>query len=117
MSCEPELPGRGSGAPRIRYVCAWHPMAWFLRATGSFGCATPGKIWILAEHKYDRGLLRHELCHIRQMRRDGHLKFWVRYYWWMITMGYAANPYELEAERARFSPASLVDRLREASNG
>lgn len=111
MSCEPERPGRGSGAPTIRYVCKWHPMAWFLRAMHAGGCAIPGRIYILAEYKHDRGLLRHELAHIRQMQREGQLRYWVKYYWWMLTKGYAANPYEIEAEIARHAPSSLLARL------
>ena len=72
-------------------------MALFLRLFRDAGVATPWKaIYILAEYKGYRGLLRHEICHIRQIQRDGQLKFWSRYCWWLITVGYAANPYEIE---------------------
>lgn len=51
----------------------------------------------------DRALLRHERMHLRQIRRDGWLRFWVQYYWWLIQYGYWNNPYEIEARAAERS--------------
>lgn len=77
-----------------------------MRAFKAHGCFTYwGTIYIRSIAAWDRGLLRHELCHLEQARRDGRLKYWSRYYWWLITRGYHANPYEVEAEKARALPA------------
>lgn len=45
-------------------------------------------------------LIRHELCHLRQIERDGRAKFAVRYMWWLLRYGYHDNPYEIEAREA-----------------
>lgn len=45
---------------------------------------------------------RHEDCHKRQIRRAGWLKFMARYIWYSLRYGYRGNPYEAEAERARY---------------
>jgi hypothetical protein len=66
---------------RIRYVRDWHPMAIFLRLLGGDGVTTPWfRIYILASVKnlpgpVLKGLLRHEICHVRQMQREGQLRF------------------------------------------
>jgi len=97
----------GLGSPRIRYIRGAHPLAIFLRALGGDGITTPWlTIYILATVKnlpspVLKGLIRHEVVHIRQIQRDGQLRFWGRYCWWTITKGYAANPYELEAYAAQ----------------
>lgn len=44
-------------------------------------------------------LLRHELAHVRQWRRQPFL-FPVLYLWNHLRFGYAANPYEVGARRA-----------------
>ena len=83
----------------IHYVRdrGWHPMAIFLRLVKAHAVATPWfRIYIRLYAKGDKWLLRHEIAHIRQMQREG-LRFWPRYYWWMLTLGYDANPYEIEA--------------------
>jgi hypothetical protein len=73
------------------------------RSRDEVGVATPWfRICILASLKNRpslKGLLRHEVVHIRQMQRDGWFTFWTQYFWWTLTKGYAANPYEVEAYR------------------
>ncbi len=87
---------------RIRYIGDRHPIALLLRALGGDGLTTPWwTIYIRAWAKHDRGLLRHEICHIRQMQREGQIRFWSRYCWALLTVGYEANPYEVEAYRAQ----------------
>lgn len=92
----------------IRYISARHPIALLLRRLGGDGLATPWyRIYILASVKKNhpgpvlKGLLRHEICHVRQMQRDGQIKFWSRYCWSLLTVGYEANPYEVEANAAQ----------------
>jgi hypothetical protein len=55
------------------------------------------RIYVLREHVADKALLIHELTHIRQMRREGSLRFAVKYLWFLIAFGYWDNPYEIEA--------------------
>jgi len=44
-------------------------------------------------------LYRHELQHCYQIRRMGIIKFYIRYVWLNILMGYQNHPYELEARQ------------------
>jgi hypothetical protein len=82
-------------------------MSWVMRLFGADGCTVPWyTVYIRSIAKWDKGLLRHELAHIEQMRRDGQLKYWSRYYWWMITKGYWNNPYEVEARANKGSTGS-----------
>ena len=47
----------------------------------------------------DRRIVRHELVHLAQIRRDGDLRFWARYLYFTCKNGYRGNPYEVEADR------------------
>lgn len=42
---------------------------------------------------------KHEHCHIKQVRREGRLKFIIKYLYYNIKYGYKNNPYEIEANR------------------
>lgn len=42
---------------------------------------------------------KHEYCHIKQVRREGRLKFIIKYLYYNIKYGYNNNPYEVEANR------------------
>jgi len=42
-------------------------------------------------------LRRHEDCHKVQWKRDGIVKFSIKYLWYNIRYGYDKNPYEIEA--------------------
>ncbi len=50
-----------------------------------------------------RGLVRHELEHVRQWRDEGWL-FPMRYAWRYVRHGYRANPYEVAARAAEQEP-------------
>jgi hypothetical protein len=72
----------------------WRPA---LKMLGGAAITMPwGCVYILKEHD-SRLLRRHELCHLRQIKRDGALLFSARYVWWTIRHGYWKNPYEIEA--------------------
>ena len=45
-------------------------------------------------------LIRHEMCHIQQMRQEGKFLFAVKYLWLTIKYGYYLNPYEVAARAA-----------------
>jgi len=44
--------------------------------------------------------VKHELCHVRQFRRYGFIRFLVLYLWESMRKGYYMNKYEVEARRA-----------------
>lgn len=52
----------------------------------------------------DERLLRHERKHLRQIERDGRLKFAVKYACMTLRHGYWDNPYEVAARRAEYLP-------------
>ncbi len=43
---------------------------------------------------------RHEEAHKRQWKREGALKFILKYLWYSVTISYIMNPYEIEAREA-----------------
>ena len=58
--------------------------------------------WVLYPWMFFRGvpepdLFRHEMVHVRQIRRDGFIVFYVRYIYYHLRYGYDLNPYEVEA--------------------
>lgn len=53
---------------------------------------TIGEPYELSENHY-----KHEAFHIEQVKREGRLKFIVKYLWFNIRYGYKNNPYEVEA--------------------
>ena len=52
----------------------------------------------------------HEIMHVAQIERDGVIRFSVMYLWWLISVGYWASPYEVEARKmAHFLPKWLIE--------
>lgn len=49
------------------------------------------------QDKVTNVLFRHELEHVYQIKRDGWLKFYLSYLYYMVRYGYAKNPYEIAA--------------------
>lgn len=76
-------------------------LARLLRWHGFRAITLPWAIYVLPLAMGDERLIAHERAHEEQMRRDGVVRFVVRYLWWSLTYGYWMNPYEVEArERA-----------------
>lgn len=82
------------------------------------GLATPWlRIYVLARVRtlpgpVLKGLIRHEITHVRQMQREGQIRFWSRYCWWLFARGYEANPYEVEANAAQRAYLRRIHGLR-----
>ncbi len=57
-------------------------------------------VYVLEGYQDNTRLLRHEMKHIEQIKRDGKVLFSVRYLWWFLRYGYYENPYEVEARQA-----------------
>jgi hypothetical protein len=52
----------------------------------------------------DPKILKHELVHFAQIQREGKfilgdIKFWFKYAYYNLKVGYRRNPYEIEADR------------------
>ena len=45
-------------------------------------------------------LLKHELCHVRQFRQHGFIRFLIKYLWESMRKGYYNNKFEIEARQA-----------------
>lgn len=90
---------------RIRYH------VWFLRRSWIAGITIYPFIFFkrLRLEVTDK-LLRHELEHIYQVRREGWIKFYVTYLWFNIRRGYKNNPYELEANAVENYPLTDAER-------
>jgi hypothetical protein len=72
-----------------------------MRTFNLIGLAAPWRtIYLMPSHEHDTATLRHELCHLEQMERDGTLAFMLKYPWQIIRYGYWKAPYEVEARRA-----------------
>ena len=75
---------------------------WFLRYVFRWARAmTLGNTII---YKYPRNQISdqthaHEMVHVEQIRREGLLKFYIKYLWYNLRYGYKKNPYEVEARR------------------
>ena len=55
-------------------------------------------------------LFRHELEHVYQIRRDGWLKFYVKYVYFSFRHGYEKNPYEVEAVKMQTKRLTVDER-------
>jgi hypothetical protein len=52
-----------------------------------------------ADFLKDERWLKHELAHIEQYQKHGHIKFLALYIWYSIKYGYYNNPFEVEARK------------------
>ena len=76
-------------------------IAWYMRACKFDGWASFWRvIYVLPGFEHDQRLLRHEAEHLRQIERDGRIKFSIKYLYWMCRYGYKNCPYEVEARAA-----------------
>lgn len=50
-----------------------------------------------AEDAVSARLWRHELEHCYQVYREGRIRFYAKYLWYLLRYGYKKNPYELAA--------------------
>ncbi|MEP6926835.1 MAG: DUF4157 domain-containing protein [Ginsengibacter sp.] len=48
----------------------------------------------------DEKWVRHEVCHLKQFKKHGHLLFVLKYLWESMRHGYHKNKYEEEARKA-----------------
>lgn len=83
---------------KMPFVLATGLPNYLLTRYGLAGITMPwGTVYLHKEYFRHRALRRHELFHLRQIRRDGAITFSVKYLFWLFRYGYWGNPYELEA--------------------
>ena len=76
---------------------------WLLKKMGFLGFTFfNGTVWLRpdmdAETKYR--VMTHEARHIFQIKRDGYIKFTIKYLYYLARYGYRQNPYEIDARKA-----------------
>jgi hypothetical protein len=54
--------------------------------------------FILVVDKSDDELMRHEQVHVKRIKSDGWIQFYIKYLYYQIRYGYDKNPYEVEAK-------------------
>ena len=54
-------------------------------------------------------LFRHELQHVYQIQKEGVLKFYFKYLWYLLRHGYKKNPYEIEANAVEDNPLTAEE--------
>jgi len=75
----------------------------YMRTFGFKGWASFwNTIYVLPGYENSKSLIRHESKHIEQINREGIIKFTIAYMWYLITVGYKNNPYEIEARKAEY---------------
>lgn len=71
---------------------------WFLKRSGALAITMPWKVIYCRPGSEDNTkLLRHEEEHIRQIERDGAIKWTVLVLWYLLRYGYKNSPYEIDA--------------------
>lgn len=79
---------------------ARHVILLWMNLTGFRGITLPWAIYLYPTRLHDAALIRHEMKHVEQMRREGVVKFFLLYLWWSLRYGYRDNPYEQQARAA-----------------
>ena len=89
----------------MKLKTATGPIKWFMKACGFVGWASFwNTIYVLPGWEFNRRLIRHELCHLEQIGREGRLRFSINYLLELVRHGYLMNKYEIEARAAEIKP-------------
>lgn len=80
-------------------------LAWLMRRAGFLGWTSFWHVvYVLPGHEHNVSLLRHERCHLEQIKREGRLRFAIGYLWELVRHGYWNNKYEVAARAAERNP-------------
>jgi hypothetical protein len=95
------------GPPAKLYWEPWfRPANWlwehcFLRPFDMWAIPMPWRCVHVRRDIYARGQLevlrQHERVHYEQMEREGLIRWHLKYFWFLLRVGYLKNPYEIEA--------------------
>ena len=81
------------------------PLKWYMQALGFNGWASFWEtIYVLPGQEFNHPLIRHELCHLDQIRREGRLRFAISYTLELLRHGYRNNKYEVASRAAERNP-------------
>ena len=61
------------------------------------------------KERVSEALVKHELIHFYQARREGWLMWNIRYYYYQMKVGYRLNPYEIEAYDNMYEPMTRAE--------
>ena len=82
-------------------MTAHGPILWYMQLFGFAGWTSLwGVCYYMPGWENVDWLIRHEETHLAQMKRDGKIKYMVRYLWQWATKGYLNIDYEIEARAA-----------------
>jgi len=99
----------GLGGEMIVAIKANSLWTWFLNRCGFLAFAAPwGEIYVLDQYTDNRIIVAHEFVHLLQMRKDGHIRFAIKYLYYLFKYGYVKNPYEVEARSLQNIVARLL---------
>jgi hypothetical protein len=59
-----------------------------------------GDIYVKPGYENDTSLIKHEQEHLEQIKKEGKLKFAIKYSYYYLRYGYCNNPYEIAAREA-----------------
>lgn len=62
------------------------------------------------KERVSEALIKHELIHYYQAKREGWLRWNIRYYYYLHKVGYCDNPYEVEAYANMHEPLTEAER-------
>lgn len=85
------------------FIQARHLYFWFLNTFGYVAIVNPFSLvcHVLPEYlPLSHRLKTHEQTHFAQIKREGRLKFCIKYLYYNLRYGYRNNPYEIEAREA-----------------
>ena len=77
----------------IKHKCNW--IKWFGYDAITFG----NHVFITPEEYDNQKLLAHEQAHLDQYKREGFIKFILKYIYYHCKYGYYNNPFEVEARK------------------
>ncbi len=88
--------------PSYKHKVATGAILSYMKLMGYYGYSSYwSTIYYRTEADMNTQTLRnHELKHMDQMKEEGKVVFAVKYLWYAMTVGYKANPYEIQSRAA-----------------
>lgn len=85
-----------------KYKVATGFMRWYLLLGRGIAAYTPWGTTYFINKKAMKSIKirKHELKHAEQIRKEGIIKFGIKYAYFFVTRGYWNNPYEIECRKA-----------------
>ena len=82
----------------------------FLKGTRVRGVVLGRNIYFsMPANEIPAWLFRHELEHAYQQNKEGVIKFYLKYFWYILRYGYRKNPFEVEAYAVQNQPLDELE--------